>query len=86
MGHSVLIADDHPILLSGLKALIDADPDFNVVATAADSPYKSLKDLVEAARKNKGGVPFAIPGYGHPAHLAQMQFVRAAGVRKAAAH
>jgi DNA-binding NarL/FixJ family response regulator len=36
MGHSVLIADDHPILLSGLKALIDADPDFNVVATAAD--------------------------------------------------
>lgn len=36
MVHSVLIADDHPILLSGLKALIDADPDFNVVATAAD--------------------------------------------------
>lgn len=36
MGHSVLIADDYPILLSGLKALIDADPDFNVVATAAD--------------------------------------------------
>jgi DNA-binding NarL/FixJ family response regulator len=36
MGHSVLIADDHPILLSGLKALIDADPDFTVVATAAD--------------------------------------------------
>ena len=31
-----MIADDHPILLSGLKALIDADPDFNVVATAAD--------------------------------------------------
>jgi len=36
MVHSVLIADDHPILLSGLKALIDADPDFEVVATAAD--------------------------------------------------
>ena len=36
MAHSVLIADDHPILLSGLKALIDADPDFNVIATAAD--------------------------------------------------
>jgi tripartite-type tricarboxylate transporter receptor subunit TctC len=50
-----------------------------VVATAADGPYRSLKDLVDAARKAKGSVPFAIPGYGHPAHLAQMQFVRAAG-------
>lgn len=36
MVHSVLIADDHPILLSGLKALIDADPDFKVAATATD--------------------------------------------------
>lgn len=36
MVHSVLIADDHPILLGGLKALIEADPDFEVVATAAD--------------------------------------------------
>jgi tripartite-type tricarboxylate transporter receptor subunit TctC len=51
-----------------------------VVATAADGPYKSLKDLVDTARKDKGAVPFAIPGFGHPAHLAQMQFVRSAGV------
>ncbi|HEX2543551.1 MAG TPA: tripartite tricarboxylate transporter substrate binding protein [Ramlibacter sp.] len=50
-----------------------------VVATAGDSPYKTLKDLVDAGRRNKGAVAFAIPGYGHPAHLAQMQFVRAAG-------
>ena len=28
MVHSVLIADDHRILLSGLKTLINADPDF----------------------------------------------------------
>jgi DNA-binding NarL/FixJ family response regulator len=36
MVHSVLIADDHRILLSGLKTLINADPDFEVVATATD--------------------------------------------------
>lgn len=36
MPRSVLIADDHPILVNGLKALVDADPDFEVVATAAD--------------------------------------------------
>jgi DNA-binding NarL/FixJ family response regulator len=36
MVHSVLIADDHRILLGGLKTLIDADPDFEVVATATN--------------------------------------------------
>ena len=51
-----------------------------VIGTAADSPYRTLADLVEAARKNKAGVPFAIPGFGHPAHLAQMQFLRAAAI------
>jgi len=34
--HTILIADDHPVVLSGLRALIDADPTFNVVATASD--------------------------------------------------
>ena len=36
MIHTILIADDHPVVLSGLRALIDADPTFNVVATASD--------------------------------------------------
>jgi DNA-binding NarL/FixJ family response regulator len=36
MPHSVLIADDHPILLNGLRALIEEDDSFEVVATATD--------------------------------------------------
>lgn len=36
MTYSVLIADDHPILLNGLKSLIDADAEFEVVGVAAD--------------------------------------------------
>jgi DNA-binding NarL/FixJ family response regulator len=36
MTHTVLIADDHPILLSGLRSLIEADPDFEVAGVAAD--------------------------------------------------
>ena len=36
MAASVLIADDHPIVLGGLRAAIDADPQFRVVASAAD--------------------------------------------------
>lgn len=33
---TVVIADDHPIVLKGLSALIDGDADFRVVATCAD--------------------------------------------------
>ena len=36
MAKSVLIADDHPIVLGGLQAVIDADPGFHVVAGVAD--------------------------------------------------
>jgi len=32
----VLIADDHPIVLRGLKLVLDAQPDFEVVAEAGD--------------------------------------------------
>jgi DNA-binding NarL/FixJ family response regulator len=32
----VLMVDDHPIVLAGLKALVDADPDFQVVGKARD--------------------------------------------------
>jgi DNA-binding NarL/FixJ family response regulator len=32
----ILIADDHPIVRSGLRKLLDAQPDLQVVAEAAD--------------------------------------------------
>ena len=34
--HSVLLADDHPIVLSGLKALLGSRADFQVVAACSD--------------------------------------------------
>jgi DNA-binding NarL/FixJ family response regulator len=48
MVHSVLIADDHPILLSGLKVLIDADPGFEVVATSTNgaAALEAIRALV----------------------------------------
>jgi DNA-binding NarL/FixJ family response regulator len=32
----VLMVDDHPVVLAGLKALVEADPDFQVVGEARD--------------------------------------------------
>jgi two-component system nitrate/nitrite response regulator NarL len=33
---TVFIADDHPVVLSGLKSFVDNDPNFSVVGTAPD--------------------------------------------------
>ena len=37
----VLIADDHPVVRAGVTALLDTDPDIEIVATAA-TPSEAL--------------------------------------------
>jgi DNA-binding NarL/FixJ family response regulator len=44
----VVIADDQPLLRSGFKALISADPDFEVAGEAADG--REAVRLARAAR------------------------------------
>jgi two-component system response regulator NreC len=44
----VLIADDHPLIRSGLRALLGREPEFEVVGEAADG-YQAL-ELVEQLR------------------------------------
>jgi DNA-binding NarL/FixJ family response regulator len=48
----ILVADDHPIVRSGLKKVIDAQPDLEVVAEAedgAEAVKKALADDVDLA-------------------------------------
>jgi DNA-binding NarL/FixJ family response regulator len=48
----ILVADDHPIVRSGLKRVIDEEPDMRVVAEAADGAEavkKSLADDIDLA-------------------------------------
>lgn len=59
---SILLADDHQILLDGLRRLIDAEPDMTVVATANDTA-----SAVEAAREHRpeiGVLDVSMPGGG----------------------
>ena len=43
----ILVADDHPIVRSGLKTVLDAQPDLRVVAEAADGAEAVRKALAE---------------------------------------
>ena len=40
------------------------------IAVRSDSPFKTLKDLIEYARKNPGKVTYSTLGVGSPMHLA----------------
>jgi len=46
----------------------------------ADSPYKTLKDLVEFARKNPGKVTYSTSGVGTPMHLAMEYIAKKEGI------
>jgi len=43
----ILVADDHPIVRSGLKTVLDAQPDLHVVAEAEDGAEAVKKALAE---------------------------------------
>lgn len=52
-----------------------------LIAVGADSPLRSLADLLHGARKNPDGLTFASPGIGSTPHLAMLQFEHAAHIR-----
>lgn len=51
------------------------------LVVAADSPIKSVKDLVEFARANPGKFSYATSGIGISGHLAMEEFANRAGVQ-----
>jgi tripartite-type tricarboxylate transporter receptor subunit TctC len=53
----------------------------NVIVVGYNSPFHTLKDIVDAARSSKEGLDFATPGAGTPSHLIGAMFQQAAGIR-----
>src|SRR5215510_2527282 len=64
--------------LTGI-ARINADPSMLVVR--ADTPWKSLKDLVEDARKRPNQIVFSSSGLYGAAHVPVEMFMHAAGIK-----
>ena len=60
-------------------ARFTADP--TVLAVRADGPYKSVKDLVEAARKSPGSIPYGSSGNYGTMHVPMEMFSSAANVK-----
>jgi tripartite-type tricarboxylate transporter receptor subunit TctC len=52
-----------------------------VLVVAADSRFRSLEDLVAAAKRDPGAITFASPGNGTVSHLAGELLQRAAGIK-----
>ncbi|KQT13287.1 tripartite tricarboxylate transporter substrate binding protein [Ramlibacter sp. Leaf400] len=61
-----------------LGNLVDDPGNFSV---HADSPHKSLKDLVAFAKANPGAVTYGTTGIGSDDHIATLAFERAAGIK-----
>ena len=60
-------------------ALLSSQP--LIVVVSATSPYKSLKELVDAAKKNPGRVNMASAGNGTIGHIGGEIFQRRAGIK-----
>jgi tripartite-type tricarboxylate transporter receptor subunit TctC len=60
-------------------ALVTADP--TVLVVRADSPYKSVKDFVEAAKAKPGKINYSSSGVYGTLHVAMEMFANAAGVQ-----
>jgi tripartite-type tricarboxylate transporter receptor subunit TctC len=92
-GYTVLFGSSGALTISpNMKADLPYDPvkDFApliavadnpmLLVVAADAPYKSAADVLDAARRKPGGLAYASAGTGSPTHLAGALFASMAGL------
>lgn len=70
-----------PENLESFSAIINHVTDPCVWVVRNDSPYKSLKDLIEAAKKNPGKISITAHGYGNDDHLAILDLQAGTGAK-----
>lgn len=86
-----MISSNHVVAPNVIKDIpYDAVKDFTVVSVVAgsalalvvnaDSPFRSVKDLIDAAKAKPGDITYGSSGNGTILHLASVLFAREAGV------
>jgi tripartite-type tricarboxylate transporter receptor subunit TctC len=72
--------------LDSFTPLMNHVLDYNVWAVKGDSPYKSVKDVVEAARQQPGVVTITAYGAGSDDHLAILSMEQENGIKVSVVH
>ncbi len=69
-----------PLSYTDLTPLACLVVDYSVITVAADSPVKTMRDLIERLKADPGALAFGMVSRGGPNHLALSQAVRSAGI------
>jgi putative tricarboxylic transport membrane protein len=69
-----------PLTYKDLTPLALLLVDYTVVTVKADSPIKTMRDMVERLKKDPDSISFGLVARGGPNHLAVAQAMRSAGV------
>jgi tripartite-type tricarboxylate transporter receptor subunit TctC len=72
--------------LKSFSLLMNHVIDYCVWAVKANSPYKSVKDVIEAAKKKPGTISVTAHGYGNDDHLAILAMQEATGTKFKVVH
>jgi tripartite-type tricarboxylate transporter receptor subunit TctC len=72
--------------LESFTPLMNHVLDYNVWAVKADSPFKSIKDVIEAAKKTPDGITVSAFGAGSDDHLAALSMQAETGIKLIIVH
>src|SRR5690554_1358068 len=75
-----LLFDNAGYTMDDLVAVAGVGKGAQVLSTYAGSPYKTLDDLVAAAKAEPGTIAYGTPGAGQPSHLIGESFASMAGI------
>ena len=75
-----LITGKPPVSLTAATPLARLTSEYNIFVVPADSPYKSMKEVVEQLKKDPGSVKWGGGSRGSTEHIAAAMIAREAGV------
>ena len=75
-----IITGKPPVSLSAATPVARLTSEYNVFVVPADSPFKSMKDIVEAVKKDPGSVKWGGGSRGATEHIAAAMLARLIGV------